>query len=396
MKFTLESVKEYLAKQRKVFNGQTPPVVTEHIPDAIKKSLEGKNPFNEWHNVQSRSEKEQQDLWIFREWLQCEMGLYVASKTLGATGPVQFGANPPRTPPTGFNITDYNVLSFGSQKVTSDIDITIEGAHSSFVVACLEDAWYELTGKTSRIWDIEYYGDFLMFHKSFLNSRTFSKKIELSKKLLTYVGVGIRRNHVRLDDPAILDFINKHPELADNGWIQEANDMYADIENETEQQYREHYYKALDEAEDVRESGKATETVHMDIFRALALANIYRYEGYILPSTVIHVVRDIQAHSEVPRSEKCQPFMAKLATCALGRFTYLCSALEQMGYMLRFRDMPAKVQKYSVRLDDALLKAKAAATGGGRSKLSTRRRSKYGGKKKTYSKGAKRGRMGAR
>jgi hypothetical protein len=264
-----------------------------------------------------------------------------------------------RNVPPGFNLGDYYFYSFGSSKVTSDIDVTIEGPSASFMIACLEDAWYALTGKSSRVWDVEYYGDFLMFHEQggdmFLNSRQFEPYRE---RIMPYVGVSILRNGVDLNDPEIDEFIGKNPALNTPGWKQKAQELFQAVNNLDPQAMREQYYLALQKAEGFRDLPANSQIKrHVETFIALSHANMFRNENYILPSTVIHVVRDIQAKSPKPETKQCELYSVKLASCALGKFTYLASALEQLGYRLRFRGQPAKIQKYQERLDDALAKA---------------------------------------
>jgi hypothetical protein len=185
MFLTAESMQAYIEKQRlqgPASTSSTPPFVTSDIVDAVQKALKKIKPFDSWHDVQDRPESEQKDLWLFREWLHCEIALHVANTIERSKDTVQFGDKRRKIPP-GFKIGDYKILSFGSLSITSDIDMTIDGPKGSFIVACVEDAWYEITGHTSRIWDIEYYGDFLMFHNGsdFINSRTFGAEEDATK-----------------------------------------------------------------------------------------------------------------------------------------------------------------------------------------------------------------------
>ncbi len=336
--------------------------VTRTIPKYMYETARKEYPpFKEWHDVQSFPMQQQQDLWLFREWLNTNIFMFVADKIERAKKEkrtaVSFGQYT-REIPRDFDIGDYYFYSFGSSKVTSDIDVTIEGPAASFLIACIEDAWLEITGEPSRVWDVEYYGDFLMFEtpeKSFLNSRRFEP---FAARIMPYVGVSILRNGVSLNDPEIDTFVEKHPILNTAGWKEKATTLFQSVKSLSYDAMREKYYMALQRAESARDAKQNSETNrHIETFLALADANMYRSENYILPSTVIHVVRDIQAKSPAPESKQCELFSVKLASCALGRFTYLCSALEQLGYRLRFRDQPAKIAKYQERMDNALDKA---------------------------------------
>ncbi len=64
---------------------------------------------------------------------------------------------------------------------------------------------------------------------------------------------------------------------------------------------------------------------------SLGEANLYREENYILPSTVIHVVRCEQAKES---GDSCAPIILKSACCSLSPFVYILSAIEQLGYLL--------------------------------------------------------------
>jgi hypothetical protein len=81
---------------------------------------------------------------------------------------------------------------------------------------------------------------------------------------------------------------------------------------------------------------------------------------------VIHVVRDIQAKAPRPanRVKECPLFKSKIASCPLGKFTYLCSALEQIGYMKRFEGDQKKQVKYGTRLEDAIQRIYSGQIGG--------------------------------
>lgn len=384
MEFTANAIQKHMDGRFKAFVPSAKfPVEKRLYKDSLKETIQkaiGTYPaINDWHDVQAFPMDVQQDLWLLRDWLNENIFAHVVRTIQEAKAKnldqVEQGGYA-RQFPSGFNIGDYVFFSFGSSKVTSDIDVTIEGPHASFLIACLEDAWLVLTGKGSRVWDVEYYGDFLMFHDVktasdiFLNSRRFEPYKE---RIMPYVGVSILRNGVDLNSPEIDAFIAAHPTLASPGWKEKAKQLYESVKNLDYQSMRGQYYKALQRAESYRDSKMETENQrHFETFLALAHANMFRSENYILPSTVIHVVRDIQAKSPKPDTKSCEIYQVKLASCALGKFTYLASALEQLGYRLRFKGEPAKEQKYQERLDNALEKS-GEQTGGRRKCLGKRR-----------------------
>jgi hypothetical protein len=317
-----------------------------------------------WSDAAGLPQTTQADLWLLREWLNANVLLFAATAILSAQQSgfklLRLGGQPRRIP-AGFSLRSYKLYNFGSSKLTSDIDINIEGPHASFLCSVLEDSWILTTGKPCAVWDIEYYGDFLMFQgvdgePAYLNSRQFAE--DATGDLLAYAGVSLLRNRVSLNAPEIREFLERYPELNGPGWAERATELFQTAKSLDYDERRELYYTELAAAERLRDvRGLKPAERHLRVFLELCKANIYRSENYILPSTVIHIVRDVQAGSPPPEPEGCEAFTVRLASCALGRTTYLLSALEQLGYMIRFRSDPAKEAKYKKRYDDALAKA---------------------------------------
>jgi hypothetical protein len=253
---------------------------------------------------------------------------------------------------------------FGSTKPTSDIDVTVEAPYASDFIRAVETKWAFLTQTSTTQWAVEFYGDFLMFTnqrgaETYINTTRFDSIND--KDILVYVGVSILRNAGTLNFDELTEILHsqkllyEYPELGDKEWKQEAEKKYLAYTTLKEQEKRERYYDILKEAERLRDTAySSNENKTKDIFMVLCEANMYRNENYILPSTVIHVVRDIQAQSQKPTSEKCSLYEKKLASCALGPFTYLCSALEQIGYMHKYENNPDKYNKYYYRYREGM------------------------------------------
>lgn len=324
-----------------------------------------------WHDIKQYSVEEQKRLWTLREWLFCQV--LVLAYLNFQKGQVS------RTPPNGFKTSDYSFALFGSTKPTSDIDVSVDGPVASYLIAVLEDLWLSATGAPCSRWDIEFYGDFSMVldekkSPAFLNSREFN---DAAAEILPYVGASILRNAETLEFPELDAFIAAHPEvgaLQSNDWKQQAYQMMKDILNMDYNQQRENYYKYLGEAEKIRNTVPVvTKDVALKVFLAMCKANLFRSENYILPSTVIHIVRNIQAKAPQPNRNdpRCSIYHSRLASCALGRFTYLASAMEQLGYMKRFSYDADKTKKYADRLKAAM--NKYSATGGRRRKTRSKR-----------------------
>ena len=332
-----------------------------------------------WGDINSYSEEQQQKFWSLRRRL-----FY----TILAHVHVSVGTERSRRPPKGFAAEQYTLSMFGSEKLTSDIDVTVEGPHASFLIASLEDAWLSLTGSPCSRWDIEYYGDFLMFldeqgEKSYLNSREFDDSMTT---ILPFIGVSILKNTGTFDFPLLTEFINSHSELQGDDWRSKAHSYYDALQRMDYDARREQYYELLAQAEASRLSQvRPTKESHLAVFLLLCEANIYRSENYILPSTVIHVVRSLQAKEAKPgRSDPtCRPYHVRVATCTLDKTAYLFSALEQLGFMERFLLDEAKFMKYQQRYLNAMIefdKDKAMAGGAGKKytlkRLRLRRRSR--------------------
>lgn len=361
VKFNLSGITEYYNNGKSTHSTNPPTIVTDTV-DSIKASISehlSAIPTEfDWEHIKKYSVDDQKLYWTTRLAVFSEVASYVFLQ-LQSNQPVRTS----RSIPSGFSTDKYQFALFGSLNPTSDIDVSVEGPDASFLIANLEDAWLDLTGHSCRRWDVEFYGDFVMFldennNASFLNSREFNDSIS---QILPYIGISIMRNAENLEFNQLNEFIAAHPEipeLAKPEWKETAKAKMASIGNETYDQQRELYYSSLGKAEEIKKSHvKPNKQSNLSMFLLLCEANIYRSENYILPSTVIHVVRDIQAKAPQPSSPndpKCGLYHVTLSTCALGKFTYLSSAMEQIGYMERFSYDPAKVKKYKDRFDKAM------------------------------------------
>ena len=339
-----------------------------------------------WDHIKGYTEEEQRIFWTLRRQLFYTILAHVHDQLTNGTIH--------RRRPEGFAPEQYTLSMFGSEKPTSDIDVTVEGPHASFLIAALEDAWLALTSSPCSRWDVEYYGDFLLFldktgQSSYLNSRGFDDSTE---KILPFVGVSILKNTGSLDFDLLEDFLQRHTELLGGNWREQALTYYAALQKMDDDQRRETYYELLAKAENLRLQIEATKESHLAVFLLLCEANIYRSENYMLPSTVIHVVRGLQAKEEKPLhpGQECNLYHARIATCTLNKKSYLFSALEQLGFMERFLYDEAKFKKYQHRYLNAMIEFDKDKTmnGGARSrrKHMTKRRRLH---KKRYTRARK-------
>ena len=159
--------------------------------------------------------------------------------------------------------------------------------------------------------------------------------------------------------------------------IKKATDMIKTYLSATVDAQWNLYYDAV-EAADTKsmalkaswiESKKEPSTQEIaDAMELCATALVYRRESYTLAPTVTHVVRIMQeAGGNAPLSN-CKDDPTK-PVCSIGSFGFLFSALEQLGYMLRFHKSYCvyppfnvsrsekcfnKLKKYQLRFDDAV------------------------------------------
>lgn len=348
--------------------------IIEAIRYGVRRQLAAHPNFDWGHDVKKMPLDVQKQFWSFRQWLFTQILILVA-KSEDLIESVK---------------GDCVFMMFGSDKPTSDIDVSVDARQASEIIKFIETVWMGILDTEPQMWDVEFYGDFLMFlddtgNKAFLNSRGFKTTSE-QEQILPFVGVSILRNAGNLEFKALNTFLEQYPELGGSSapWKEKAKEIFASYQAMSPDERRAEYYRLLGAAEHMRDDPNLVigEKV-LKVFLALCEANIYRNENYILPSTVIHVVRDIQAKSPRPTkyAMECPVFRARLASCALGRFTYLCSALEQLGYMERFAGDAAKQEKYGGRFEDALARIQLGGRRTARRRGASKRKGRTGRKK---------------
>jgi hypothetical protein len=132
-------------------------------------------------------------------------------------------------------------------------------------------------------------------------------------------------------------------------WIDQAKPIVIDFMNSTYDQGRYEYYKLINIAETgkfeaTRSLGELSPDKICELVVNIGLALTYRMESYTCAPTVIHVVRILQASKEkaekyktlvpathcVGMTQHLDPF------CTIGKYGYVLSCLEQIGYIYRF------------------------------------------------------------
>lgn len=293
-------------------------------------------------------------------------------------------------------LPNYQMGIFGSKSPTSDIDVGIQYTGGllnptlHYILSVFENLFLIFTGgKSSLDFDIEAYADLYLIKGKedidyfYLDTANF----ELADfvNILPVAGMSIARN-VLMDntnatptfDNIISDvntavstnavIIDKNygkfqdsigellPVLTDSAWLSSSMDTMKEFLDSDYDGQRAKYYQAVFAAEtmkfavapDVDAASKLTNEQRCKLINLVGTALAYRMESYSAAPTITHVVRIIQANSNNP--ENANKYATKSPTdlcsdttksensayCAIGKYGFVMSILEQMGYMFRF------------------------------------------------------------
>ena len=267
----------------------------------------------------------------------------------------------------------------------------------TYIVSRFESLFYIFTDKSSLKWDIESYGNLLALANQDKETQdkfpeyfyldTSKLTYEQYTQLLKYAAASMMRNilmHVYSEykDPIEREKIiknstpnSKSPKISiekvvtrdflkyfqtDNvKWIKEGRAMaeeYLNVFNNNPKEADKKYYELLNKAEQRRAeiimtktsvNGKNIEFTSDEIFEIINLwakAGLWRRENYLLSPSVIHVVRTLQAsknsrtkYNTSTPGQICNGQVYGLeAFCTIGKYGYMFSILEQLGYIIRF------------------------------------------------------------
>lgn len=234
-----------------------------------------------------------------------------------------------------------HAIIMGSLTLFSDIDISIQSKNASNWISVLEDLW-EIHKKwfNHSLWKVDVYGDFTQIGNYYIDTHYFNKKI-ITEMLILSVCSYFKNN------PTDNELLQKLVE-----WCIDSQGLfttYQKIKNYALEKIRaldptnrEIYYKKLSEAEKlqtniikkfkVKDMSEDLNTLLGECIISLGEANLYREENYILTSTVIYIVK-IEQGKDIMKN-RCDPLYTSIANCSLGLYTYILSAIEQLGYML--------------------------------------------------------------
>lgn len=191
----------------------------------------------------------------------------------------------------------------------------------------------------------------------------------------------------------MFDFLKKEVPSDAQGEIQEkltnvlaqAKDITIKYMSSSYADSREEYYNLVQTAEESLLNAKKTyfdtNVVKMtndelvNAVKSVSNALVFREESYTNPATVMHVVRVLQANADNPKKYEtvepsyCVTNQLTDAYCNVGKYGYIISMFEQLGYIYRFHitycvsDQPghydakkcdAKTKKYMDRFQNAM------------------------------------------
>jgi hypothetical protein len=342
----------------------------------------------------------QNKLWIARTFLFSQLmifGVVILGKSDDAMYKEVFGKENGKTvfpfmPLSSDELKLYQMGIFGSKSPTSDIDVGIQYIGKSttptlhYILSVFENLFLTFTGKSSLDFDMEPYGDLYLIQDDnendyfYLDSGNF--EVADFEKILPVAGLSIARN-VLMDDPNaeptptfddIISDVNTAvstdfaqsigPELLTvlqkPEWLSESMIDMKEFLNSNYDAKRTKYYEALLAAETKKFEvaptfadaekliSKENNGIRCELINLIGRALAYRMESYAAAPTITHVVRIIQANSNNP--ENAEKYKTKTpeelcngenkvqnsAYCAIGKYGFVISILEQMGYMSRF------------------------------------------------------------
>jgi hypothetical protein len=231
----------------------------------------------------------------------------------------------------------------GSTTLLSDIDVTVQAPNASLWIAVIEDLWEQTNWFDHSVWQVDLYGDFTMIGEYYIDTRFFSKYIMIILLKLAVVSYFKHDNSHNFNNEILNKLINWC--IINAGLLITLEEVITFGKNKAatlKTTSREIYYQKLGESEELQKQIRdslystkldkhKTNDLLGKVMISLSEANLYREENYILPSTVIHVVKCEQARET---GNSCAPIILKSACCSLSSFVYTLSAIEQLGYLL--------------------------------------------------------------
>ena len=297
----------------------------------------------------------------------------------------------------GNKIDLFELGIFGSSNPTSDIDIGIrymgydDTIGLSYVISVVEDLFHLFIGvENSLALDIEPYADMYILPNwdektkdkypdmFFLNTSNFTESN--FKKVLPYIYASIIRNYIKGDDTQLnsfsrpnlpilnndnTKFFNKYLDINSNEiYFMNGTDMALNYMKADYNKSREKYYTKVNNAEkllkdirvtihtiqitnNIKQTRLKIQLTKNDVLNCMIKimeSLVYRQESYVCPSTITHVVRTMQVKTgnnavcSFDTNTQDVVIPTNDAICAIGKYGYIMSALEQYGYLIRFHN----------------------------------------------------------
>jgi hypothetical protein len=269
---------------------------------------------------------------------------------------INIGTSPSRV----LKKTNANAIIMGSLTLFSDIDISIQSKNASGYIAVIEDLWQmHKDWFNNELWKVDLYGDFTQIGNYYMDTHYFNKSIIIEMLILAVCSFLKVNDMVNTDTKLLQKLVE---------WCIDSQGLYTTynkIMNYAENKIRtidktnrELYYNKLADAEKFQiniinkfkkcEMSEELNDLLGECIIKLGDANLYKEENYILSSTVIYIVK-IEQGQELTKN-RCNPLYTTVANCSLGLYTYILSAIEQLGYMLH--------KKYQSKLSCSLPQGK--------------------------------------
>ncbi len=338
-----------------------------------------------------------QEIWKFREYVYaCSVlfiGPYIQNAQSAQKEAVTILPSFSRVIPNNFSLDDHKFTIVGSSELMSDIDITFQGPHASFLISIIEDLYVYMSYTANipiRCWDVEFYGDFKLLQSIFVNMRKFNasqRLLILKYALMSY----FRASHKHVNEVSPLvrflvttclnTYINttQTPEVI----IRVAHDQYA-TEAPDGALNREFFYRELRDVEHssmlvkpylsqgvgktisnnsgIQASIGDPAGIAFNMFSGIMRGNFHRAESYVVPSTAVHVVEFEQKKAGMFRNNLPESWLSSNARIGIDAFGFIISAIEQLGYLEHYHesiDMECNKKgiKYFGRMIRALVQA---------------------------------------
>lgn len=354
---------------------------------------QGETYYETIHQV---DEDKQKQLWVYRTYLFYTF-LYLASRSFTHESLFHEVFHRLAFHDLHSQLPHFKMGIFGSIRPTSDIDVGIQYngrklSELNYIVHCLEELFLHYTKMSSLEFDIELYADLITIYQKpedrfYLDSSAFGHP-EFTV-LLPYTFNSILRNILlrKEKDGTVITYDDFYKKLYEYDSTVEQfchllsiskKQFYTNLKphfNESKkhiqsflslsyERQRQAYYTRVKRAEeyklshmDALKSGTLKTTLTMMCLMADALT--YRIESYLYAPTILHVVRVLQESKEVNYKEKLGDIYCKNIPlhedpfCSIGLVGFMISLFEQIGNLLRFHDVPDKIKKYMVRVEDA-------------------------------------------